>query len=172
MALPARGYKSCVSKSEPLKVHIADVSKTCNDVTYTSVYPRRTFREDGKVKHETLGNFSDLPSDLIELMRQRLAQNEPLSGIGEKMTIQRSQPRRNMNAVLMTLHNIGMDQLIASHVSTTSSHVKLFRVSSNTKSASLSLVPLTGCNCFLPCSRALRISSGPRIATRYGMSVP
>ena len=56
--------------------------------------------------------------------------------------------------------------------SSTAPHVKLFRVSSNTKSASLSLVPLTGCNCFLPCSRALRISSGPCIATRCGMSVP
>ena len=56
--------------------------------------------------------------------------------------------------------------------SLTVAHVKLFRVSSNTKSASLSLVPLTGCNCFLLCSRALRISFGPWIATRYGMSVP
>ena len=67
-------YKSRMSKSEPRKVHIAEVRTVRNGVTYTSVYLRRTFREDGKVKHETLGNLNDLPRDLIELMRQRLAQ--------------------------------------------------------------------------------------------------
>ena len=81
-----------MSKSEPRKVHIAEVRNTRNGVTYTSWYLRRTFREDGKVKHDTLGNLSDLPRDLIELMRQRLAQGEPLSGVGEKLTIQRSLP--------------------------------------------------------------------------------
>ena len=113
-SLLPRCYKSCVSISEPRKVHIAEVSKTRNGVTYTSVHLRRTFREDEKVKHETLGNLSDLPRELIELMGQRLAQNEPLSDIGEKLTIQRSQPYGNVKAVLMTLHNIGMVQLIAS----------------------------------------------------------
>ena len=47
-------------------------------------------------------------------MRQRLAQNEPLSGIGEKMTILRSLPHRNVDAVLTTLRRIGMEQLTAS----------------------------------------------------------
>ena len=44
-------YKSCMGKSEPRKVHIAEIKSTRNGVTYTSVYLRRTFREDGKVKH-------------------------------------------------------------------------------------------------------------------------
>lgn len=57
---------------EPRKVHIAEVRKTHNGVTYSSVYLRRTFREDGKVKHETLGNLSDLPRDLIACMKRRL----------------------------------------------------------------------------------------------------
>ena len=35
-------------------------------VTYTSYYLRRTFRQDGKVKHETLGNLSDLPLPVID----------------------------------------------------------------------------------------------------------
>ena len=67
-----------------------------------------------KVKHETLGNLSDLPRDLIEPMRQRLAQDEPLSGIGEKITIHRSLPHGNVHGVLTTLRRIGMEQLIAS----------------------------------------------------------
>jgi|688.fasta_scaffold222878_1 hypothetical protein len=103
-----------MSKSEPRKVHIAEVRTVRNGVTYTSVYLRRTFREDGKVKHETLGNLNDLPRDLIELMRQRLAQGEPLSGVGEKMTIQRSLPHGNVDAVLTTLRSIGLEPMIAS----------------------------------------------------------
>lgn len=103
-----------MSKSERRKVHIAEVSKTRNGVTYTSFYLRRTFREDGKVKHETLGNLSDLPRDLIEFMRQRLAQNEPLSSFGEKMSILRSLPHGNVNAVLTMMRSLGMESLLAS----------------------------------------------------------
>lgn len=95
-------------------MHIVEVRKTRNGVTYISVYIRRTFREDGKAKHEMLGNLSDLPRDLMELMRQRLAQSEPLSGLGEKMTIHRCLPRGNVDAVLAILRSIGMEQMLAS----------------------------------------------------------
>ena len=103
-----------MSKSKPRKVHIAEIKNTRNGVTYTSVYLRRTFREDGQVKHETLGNLSDLPRDLIALMKQRLAQNEPLSGVGEKISIVRSLPHGNVNAVLTMMRSIGMESLLAS----------------------------------------------------------
>ena len=33
---------------------------------------RRTFRHDGKVKHETLGNISHLPDHIIDLVRRAL----------------------------------------------------------------------------------------------------
>ena len=105
---------SRMSKSKPRKVHISEIRNTRNGVTYTSVYLRRTFREDGQVKHETLGNLSDLPRDLIALMKQRLAQNEPLSGVGEKISIVRSLPHGNVNAVLTMMRSIGMESLIAS----------------------------------------------------------
>ena len=103
-----------MSKSKPRKVHIAEIKNTRNGVTYTSVYLRRTFREDGQVKHETLGNLSDLPRDLIALMKQRLAQNEPLSGVGEKISIVRSLPHGNVNAVLTMMRSVGMESLLAS----------------------------------------------------------
>ncbi len=31
---------------------------------------RRTYREDGKVKHETLANLTALPDDVIEAVRR------------------------------------------------------------------------------------------------------
>jgi hypothetical protein len=34
---------------------------------------RRTCREDRKVKHETVGNLSDLPDDAVDYVRRRLA---------------------------------------------------------------------------------------------------
>ena len=47
---------------KPRTVHVAKITNTVKGVTYTSYYLRRSFRLDGKVKHETLGNLSDLPS--------------------------------------------------------------------------------------------------------------
>lgn len=47
-------------------------------------------------------------------MRRRLAQGEPLSGVGERMTILRSLPHGNVDAVLTTLRTIGLEQIIAS----------------------------------------------------------
>ncbi len=39
---------------------------------YVTHLLRRTFREGGKVKHETLGNISHLPDHVIELIRGAL----------------------------------------------------------------------------------------------------
>jgi len=45
--------------------HIAEVKRVYKGATYTTTLLRRTFREDGKVKHETLGNLTHLPADAI-----------------------------------------------------------------------------------------------------------
>ena len=46
-------------------MHVAEIKKTYKGKVLVSTYLRRTFREDGKVKHETVANISDLPDDLI-----------------------------------------------------------------------------------------------------------
>jgi hypothetical protein len=99
---------------ERRSVHIATVSKTYKGKTYTSVLLRRTFRENGKVKHETLGNLSDLPADVIEFIRKRLAGELEEGAPRGTFEIVRSLPHGNVAAVLQTLRNIGVDQLIAS----------------------------------------------------------
>ena len=40
---------------KPRTVHVAKITSTVKGVTYTNYYLRRTFRHDGKIKHETLG---------------------------------------------------------------------------------------------------------------------
>ena len=98
-------------------VHIATVKRTVGDKTYVSHLLRHSYREDGKVKHLTLGNLSDLPEDLIELMRKRLAGEPMRSGDDDKVVVRRSLPHGHVAAVLGTLRKIGLDRVIASRKS-------------------------------------------------------
>jgi hypothetical protein len=66
-----------MSEKKPRKVHVETVTKTYKGKTYKSVLLRRTYREDGKVQHETVGNLSDLPDDAIEYIKRRLAGESP-----------------------------------------------------------------------------------------------
>jgi transposase len=98
---------------EPRKVHIAEVRKTHKGVTYSSFYLRRTYREDGKVKHETLGNLSDLPRDLIACMKRRLESGVALAGQEDSIQVLRTLPHGHIAAVLETLRGIGLPEILA-----------------------------------------------------------
>ncbi len=103
-----------MNENQPRRVHVAVVNRTYKGKTYTSVLLRRTYREDGKVKHETLGNLSDLPPDVIEFIRKRLAGELPEGAPPGAFDIQRSLPHGNVAAVLQTARKLGMDGLLAS----------------------------------------------------------
>ena len=102
-----------MSNPDKRRVHVAEIKKTYKGKVHVSTYLRRTFREDGKVKHETVANISDLPDDLLAVIKNRLATGQPLVGDGGTMTIHRSLPHGNVAAVLGTMRNIGLDQFIA-----------------------------------------------------------
>jgi transposase len=94
-------------------VHVATITKHHKGKTYVTHLLRHTYREDGKVKHLTVGNLSDLPDDLIGAIRRRLA-GEPLPAENDDFEIVRSLPHGHVAAVLGTLRKIGLDRLIAS----------------------------------------------------------
>ncbi len=94
-------------------VHIETITKHYKGKTYVSHLLRHTYRENGKVKHLTVGNLSDLPDDLIALMRKRLA-GEPLAAENDDFEIVRSLPHGHVAAVLGTLRKIGLDRMISS----------------------------------------------------------
>jgi transposase len=94
-------------------VHVATIKKKHKGKTYVTHLLRHTYRENGKVKHLTLGNLSDLPDDLIEIMRRRLA-GEPLPTEYDDFQIVRSLPHGHVAAVLGTLRKIGLDRVISS----------------------------------------------------------
>ena len=52
--------------------HDVTTTRTYKGKVYRTHLLRRSYREDGKVKNETLGNLSHLPEPLIEIIRRSL----------------------------------------------------------------------------------------------------
>src|SRR5258708_30831981 len=101
---------------KPRTVHVAKVTNTVKGVTYTSYYLRRSFRQDGKVKHETLGNLSDLPVPVIDLIRRSL-KGESFVPASEAFRILRTRPHGHVEALLRMIRRLGLGDLIASRPS-------------------------------------------------------
>lgn len=96
-------------------VHVATTQRTYKGKVYKTHLLRRTYRQDGKVKHETLGNLSHLPPDLIDTIRRRLRDDEPPAG-GD-WDIVRTLPHGHVAAVLATIRDLGLEQLLFSRPS-------------------------------------------------------
>ena len=96
-------------------VHVATTTRKYKGKVYQTHLLRRSFRKDGKVLHETLGNISHLPPDLIQLIRRRLRDDAPLQD--SDLHILRSLPHGHVAAVLGTLRHIGLDRMISSTAS-------------------------------------------------------
>ncbi len=101
---------------KPRTVHVAKVTNTIKGVTYTSYYLRRTFRQDGKVRHETLGNLSDLPVHVIDLIHRSL-KGEAFVPAADTFHITRSLPHGHVEAVLKMIRKLGLEDLVASEPS-------------------------------------------------------
>ena len=97
-------------------VHVDKITNTIKGVTYTSYYLRRTFRQDGKVKHEILGNLSDLPLPVIDLIRRSL-KGETFVPASEIFKDIHALHHGHVEAVLIMIRRLGLDTLIASRPS-------------------------------------------------------
>ncbi|MGH3602111.1 MAG: IS1634 family transposase [Pseudonocardiaceae bacterium] len=97
-------------------MHVARVvgryrSKSGEQREYVSHLLRRTFRSDGKVKHETLANLSPLPEGAIEAVRAALA-GKTLLVAGEDLEVTRSLPHGHVAAVVAQAHQLGLPALL------------------------------------------------------------
>ena len=54
-------------------VHVTTTTRYYKDKVYQSHLLRRSFRVGSQVRHQTLGNISHLPDELIDLIRRTLA---------------------------------------------------------------------------------------------------
>jgi hypothetical protein len=74
---------------------------------------RVSFRVGTQVKHETLGNISHLPSDLIDLIRRSLA-GEKFLPATHAFLVERNLPHGHVQAVLGSMRRLALDSLLAS----------------------------------------------------------
>jgi len=92
-------------------VHVATTRRVYKGKTYESHLLRRSYREGGKVLHETVGNLSHLPAETIDLIRRSL-RGEHFIAAHERLEIVRSLPHGHVAAVLGVLRATGLDKLL------------------------------------------------------------
>src|SRR5579872_6764536 len=74
---------------------------------YRSYLLRRSYREGGQVKHETLANLSQLPVEQIELLSRSL-KGETFVATGQAVQITRSVPHGHAAAVWAQARQLGL----------------------------------------------------------------
>lgn len=93
-------------------VHVITTKRTYKDKVYEATLLRRSFREDGKVKNETVANLSQLPPPAIEYIRRAL-RGEQLVGVDELFDVVSSPQHGHVMAISSAFRGLGMDKLLA-----------------------------------------------------------
>ena len=94
----ARNKRSYVAKSGERRV-------------YESVLVRRTYRDGGKVRHETLANLSALPAEAVAAIEATL-KGERLVPAGQAVTITGSLPHGHVAAAHAMARELGLPALL------------------------------------------------------------
>ena len=92
-------------------MHVSTTTRRSGDREYTATLLRRSYRQDGKVKKETLANLSHLPPEAIDAIRRVLA-GEMLVGAGGAFEIERSLPAGHVNAALAMARRLELAKLL------------------------------------------------------------
>ena len=93
--------------------HVVTTTRTYKDQVYRTHLLRRSYREEGKVKNETLGNLSHLPDALIEIIRRSL-QGETFVPLAAAFEITRSRPHGHVQAVASAMARLDVGSLLSS----------------------------------------------------------
>jgi hypothetical protein len=78
---------------------------------YESRYLRRSYRDGGKVRHETLANLSALPEQAVDAIEAAL-KGTPLVPAGQAVTIASSLPHGHVAAVHAMAGKLGLPALL------------------------------------------------------------
>ncbi|MCW8208569.1 hypothetical protein D8B24_16385 [Verminephrobacter aporrectodeae subsp. tuberculatae] len=93
-------------------VHVATTTRKYKDKVYRTHLLRRSYREDGKVKNETLGNLSHLPESLIDIIRRSL-QGETFVATADAFEIVRSRAHGHVQTVSVAMQRLGLASVLA-----------------------------------------------------------
>ena len=96
--------------------HVVTTSRTYKGKVYRTHLLRRSYREDGKVKNETLGNLSHLPEPLIEIIRRSL-QGETFVPLGQAFEVTGSLAHGHVHTVELAMQRLGFASLLGSKAS-------------------------------------------------------
>jgi hypothetical protein len=94
-------------------VHVVTTTRRYRGKVYQTHLLRRSYREDGKVKNETVGNLSHLPPPIVDLIRRAL-KGETLVPAEERFEALRSLHHGHVVAALAAMRRLGFEKLIAS----------------------------------------------------------
>ncbi len=100
-----------MAKAKTSAMHVVRVVSRQGGHEYASTLLRNSYREDGKVKKQTLANLSHLPEPLIELIRAFL-RGERFLPAGEALRITASTPHGHVAAVLGMARALGLAGLL------------------------------------------------------------
>lgn len=95
---------------------VVTTKRIYKDKVYCTHLLRRSYREDGKVKNETLGNLSHLPEALIDIIRRSL-QGETFVPVSQAFEVVRSRAHGHVQAVALAMQRLGLASVIASQPS-------------------------------------------------------
>jgi transposase len=92
-------------------MHVSTTKRRSGEREYTATLLRRSYREGGKVKKETLANLSYLPPEAIDAIRRVLA-GETLTSVEDAFEIERALPAGHVNAALLMSRRLGLAELL------------------------------------------------------------
>src|SRR5438105_13805606 len=92
-------------------VHVVTNRRQGKDREYVSHLLRRSYREGGKVRNETVGNISHVPEELVELVRAGL-RGEPVGVLSGAFEIERSLPAGHVIAALGMARRLELSRLL------------------------------------------------------------
>jgi transposase len=92
-------------------MHVSTTTRRSGENEYTATLLRRSYRQDGKVKKETLANLSHLPPAAIDAIRRVLA-GETLVNAQDAFEIERSLPAGHVNAALVMARRLELARLL------------------------------------------------------------
>jgi hypothetical protein len=98
-------------------VHVATTRRHYKGKIYETVLLRRSYRDGGKVKNETVGNLSHLPADLIELIKRRLSDPEQRFVPATDLELKRSLAHGHCLAVQQMMRKLGLPGLLETSAS-------------------------------------------------------
>ena len=93
-------------------VHVTTTRRHYKDKVYETTLLRRSYREGGKVRNETVGNLSHLPAEIIAAIRAMLA-GRTLVDAEEGFAIAASLPHGHVAACLSVMRALELERLLS-----------------------------------------------------------